>query len=333
MATLTRNVAPGLWVRAPTRTRSLTDCAPWELDALLEEECSHWSEVLSWDFHDVSAAVRASLERGTLRGKLLQRDGRAVAYCYYLSDAGRTVVGSLFATRPLRDQGLEEQLLGEVLAEFGAGRGHDRVECQTLFCTTPRAERYFGEAGFVGRARHYLTCSLEHVPVAPPAAVRLRRVRREDLASVARVIHRSHVGSLDAALNLTYATAAGCRAFVDMLVLRSGCGRFLAGASQVAEDAAGRCIGVLLASRLSARNGHICQVSVLPEAQQRGTGRALVHAALKDFARRGLKMASLSVTVDNRPAYLLYKGLGFRLRRSFSAHARARLPARVELPG
>ena len=89
---------------------------------------------------------------------------------------------------------------------------------------------------------------------------------------------------------------------------------------------------VLLASQLSRTNGHVCQVSVLPDVQSRGLGTVLVSSALDAFRREGLETASLSVTVDNRRAYDLYRRLGFELRKEFAAHAWVRPPARLELP-
>jgi ribosomal protein S18 acetylase RimI-like enzyme len=165
----------------------------------------------------------------------------------------------------------------------------------------------------------------------PPAGIQLRPVRREDLWTASEIIYRSHQGSLDAALNLTYATPAHCRAFVETLVLRSGCGRFDTQASFLAEGPKGP-VGVLLASRLSKTNGHVCQVSVAPEAQGRGLGAALMASALRSFREEGLETASLSVTVENQRAYPLYMRLGFTVRREFGAHAWVRPPAILELP-
>jgi ribosomal protein S18 acetylase RimI-like enzyme len=145
--------------------------------------------------------------------------------------------------------------------------------------------------------------------------VKVRPFRRDDLTAAAHVVHRSHQGTLDAALNLTYASPAHCRGFVETLVLRAGCGRFDPDASFVAETRDGAA-GVLLASHLSRSNGHICQVSVLPEAQGRGLGEVLMASALASFRRQ-----------DG-----LYERLGFRLRKQFAAHAWVRPPARIELP-
>jgi ribosomal protein S18 acetylase RimI-like enzyme len=296
----------------------------------LDEESAHWAGELLWDYTDVSAAVAAGLERRALTGFAVHDDGRPVAYCYYMLDAGRAIVGSLFASRGQRGKGLEEELASAVIAEAQRHPHNSRVECQTLFSTASSADRQFARAGFESRARHYLVRDLAAGVDVPEHPWRLRPLRRDDIPAAAQVIHRSHQGSLDAALNLTYATPGYCRAFVETLVLRAGCGRFDPEASAVAEGADG-IVGVLLASHLSRTNGHICQVSVDPRAQGTGLGRVLMATALASFRQRGLDTASLSVTVGNERAYALYERLGFTLRKAFAAHAWVRPPARVGL--
>ena len=313
------------------RTVPLTEVPTRDLRPLLQEESEHWEEELLWDYSDVSAAVVSGLERRALSGFALRDETRSVAYCYYMLDGGRAIVGSLFAAAGFRGKGLEESLLDAVLSAAQARPGNDRVECQTLFSTSRRADERFARAGFESRPRHYLVRPLSE-PIAPPRpGFKLRPVRREDLAAAAQIIHRSHQGSLDAALNMTYATPALCRSFVETLVLRAGCGRFDPEASLLAEGRDGL-IGVLLASQLSPTNGHICQVSVLASEQSRGLGTVLVTSALSAFRRQGLTSASLSVTLDNHRAYRLYQYLGFRLHKEFAAHAWVRPPARIELP-
>ena len=313
------------------RTVPLTEVPTRELRPLLQEEAEHWEEELLWDYADVSAAVVSGLERRALSGFVLRDGPRSVAYCYYMLDGGRAIVGSLFAAAGFRGKGLEESLLDAVLSGAQARPGNDRVECQTLFSTSRKADERFGRAGFESRARHYLVRPLADAIAAPRPGFKLRPLRREDLAAAAQIIHHSHQGSLDAALNMTYATPALCRSFVETLVLRAGCGRFDPEASLVAEGRDGL-IGVLLASQLSPHNGHICQVSVLASEQSRGLGTALVTSALASFRRQGLSSASLSVTLDNHRAYRLYQYLGFRLHKEFAAHAWVRPPARIELP-
>jgi len=297
----------------------------------LQEESEYWHEELLWDYSDVSAAVVSGLERRALSGFVLRDGARSVAYGYYMLDGGRAIVGSLFAAAGFRGKGLEESLLDSVLSAAQGRPGNDRVECQTLFSTSRKADERFTRAGFESRPRHYLVRPLAGAVAATRAGFKLRPLRREDLAAAAQIIHRSHQGTLDAALNLTYATPALCRSFVETLVLRAGCGRFDPEASLVVEGRDGL-IGVLLASQLSASNGHICQVSVLADEQSRGLGTALVTSALAAFRRQGLSSASLSVTLDNHRAYRLYQHLGFRLRKEFAAHAWVRPPARIELP-
>ena len=313
------------------RTRPLSEVTSRDLRSLLDEESEHWAEELLWDYSEVAAAVGTGLDRRTLAGQVVQDGPRAAAYCYYMIDGGRAIVGSLFAAGPFRGQGIEEGLLDAVLCEAQSRPENDRVECQTLFSTASDADRRFARAGFTGRRRHYLVRGLSEPLAVPRHGFRLRPLRREDLGAAARIIHRSHEGSLDAALNLTYATVPSCRGFVDTLVLRSGCGRYDPEASLIAEGGEGG-VGVILASHLSKTNGHLCQVSVVPETQSQGLGTVLVASALDVLRRQGLRTASLSVTVDNARAYVLYTRLGFRIRKEFAAHAWARPPARIELP-
>lgn len=317
------------------RTRPLREATLRELRPLLEEESAQWEAELGWDFSDVRAAVAAGIERGTLPGRWLGDGRRAHAYCYYMVDSGRVIVGSVFASLGQRGRGLEEALVDAVVADARAERGGTRVECQTLFCSSAAVDGRFAAAGFTGRPRHYMRRELEGaLPAADPPlppGVCLRPLRREELQAAAEIVYRSHFGSVDAALNQTYATPASCRAFVETLVLRSGCGRFEPEASRLAQGPKGP-LGVLIASRLAPANGHVCQVSVTPEAQARGVGRALMAASLHAFRALGLASATLSVTVANDRAHRLYELLGFRVQRTFAAHAWARPPARIELP-
>lgn len=315
------------------RTRPLREAPAGELRPLLDEEAALWHEELGWDFAEVRAAVSGGIERGTLSGRVMADGPRAVAYSYYMVDPSRVIVGSIFATRALRGQGLEDELADAVIEDARGERGSGRIECQTLFCTARSADETFGRQGFASRARHYMRRDLGSEAPAPgrlPPGIVLRPLRRDDLPAAAEVIYQSHKGSVDAALNMTYATPATCRSFVDTLVVRSGCGQFDAEASRFACGPRGP-LGVLIASRLARTNGHVCQVSVSPAAQGSGLGGALVALALDAFRRQGLASATLSVTATNERAHRLYERLGFTVQRAFAAHAWARPPAGIEL--
>jgi ribosomal protein S18 acetylase RimI-like enzyme len=300
---------------------------------LLQEEADHWQDELLWDFRDVSGAVATSLDRGDLVGRVAEDILRPVGYAFYLRETGRAVLGSIFVSQTHRGVGLEEMLVEDLLVEAMGGAAFERIECQTLFSTAPSVTRCFQRNGFKGRPRHYMVLDLARSVIGAPTVpdVRLRHLRREDLDAAAAVVHESHLGSIDAALNLTYATPAHCRVFVDTIVLRAGCGRFDPDSSLIAESADG-VVGVVLGSRLSRDNGHICQVSVRRDVQRAGLGSALVLRALESFRRQGLRWASLSVTVDNERALRLYRRLGFGLRKEFAAWAWTGPALRMEVP-
>src|SRR4029453_1679683 len=166
----------------------------------------HWEEELLWDYKEVSSAVASGVERRSLTGRVVEDGVRALAYCYYMLDSGRAIVGSLFATETERGRGIEEELLDAVVAEAQAQPGNDRVECQTLFSTAPEANRRFERAGFESRRRHYLVRGPGRPGPSGPPPFRLRTLPRDDPPAAADIIHKSHAGTLDAALNLTYAT-------------------------------------------------------------------------------------------------------------------------------
>jgi len=315
------------------RTRLLREAEPRELRPLLDEEAALWYSELGWDFDDVRAAVSGGIERRNLPGRVVADGSRAVAYCYYMVDPARVIVGSIFATRALRGQGLEEELVDAVIEDARAERGSGRVECQTLFCTARSADARFESQGFASRPRHYMRRELTAPVPEPgplPSGIALRPLKREDLNAAAEIIYKSHQHSVDAALNMTYATPATCRAFVETLVVRSGCGQFDSEASRFACGPRGP-LGVVIASRLSRTNGHVCQVSVTPGAQENGLGVGLVSRALAAFREQGLVSVTLSVTASNERAHRIYERLGFSVQRAFAAHAWARPPAGIEL--
>jgi ribosomal protein S18 acetylase RimI-like enzyme len=287
---------------------------------LLEEEARFWREQLEWDYSAVRMALLRGIAERTVEGLVAQSDGRVVAYCCCLREVGRAVIGSLYASAAFRGTGLEEHLLDRVLHETKGAFGSKRIEGQTLFSTAKAADEEFTRAGFTSYRRQYLTLRLAAALDAPAHALRLTRIGRWDLDRAADLVFASHQGSLDAVVNSTYATREQCRQFVESLVLRDSCGTYDVEASFLAYGSGGP-IGLILCTRLSPTNGHVCQVSVVPQAQGCGVGRVLMVSALEAFRRAGLSTASLSVTVGNERAQRLYDRLGFGVRKGFGAHA------------
>jgi ribosomal protein S18 acetylase RimI-like enzyme len=315
IATIVRNAQ---LARLPRDSRALRP--------LIEEESQAWAADLDWDYADVARALLAGLENGSLRGFGFEDSGKVVAYGYYLLDGRRAVLGSLFAAATHRGRGYEASLVDALVADArgnspGGARGR-RIECQTLFTSDQAVDERFRLLGFASHDRHYLRASLAGAARPAAAIAGARSLTLGDIPQAAAVIHRSHQGTVDAEMNTTYKTENHCRSFLETLILRSGCGEFDAEASLFVEGAPGTgALAVLLASRLSRDNGHICQVSVVPQAQGKGLGRALVTHALEVFRARGLGQATLSATVANARAYALYRELGFAPRRVFKAHA------------
>src|SRR4029453_10571357 len=111
----------------------LRDAEPRELRPLLDEEAALWHSELGWDFAEVRAAVSGGIERGgapapggiergSLPGRVVSEGSRAVAYCYYMVDPARVIVGSIFATRAMRGRGLGEELVDAVIEDARAAR-------------------------------------------------------------------------------------------------------------------------------------------------------------------------------------------------------------------
>ena len=123
------------------RTRPLVEASPRELRPLLDEEAALWDAELGWDFGEVRAAVIGGVERGTLAGRVVTDGVRAAAYSYYMVDASRVIVGSIFATRAMRGQGLEEELVDAVIEDARAEHAAGRVEIGRASCRE-RVSRY-----------------------------------------------------------------------------------------------------------------------------------------------------------------------------------------------
>lgn len=78
----------------------------------------------------------------------------------------------------------------------------------------------------------------------------------------------------------------------------------------VAEEE-GRILGYQI-STATPMGGHLARLAVIPEAQGRGVGYALVHDLLMQFDRRGAQVVSVNTQQDNLTSLALYQKAGFR---------------------
>jgi ribosomal protein S18 acetylase RimI-like enzyme len=76
---------------------------------------------------------------------------------------------------------------------------------------------------------------------------------------------------------------------------------------------AGRPVGVLLATQLpETHEWDVGYMGVVPQARRRGFGRELLLLALTEARAAGIERVVLSVDVRNRPAWELYRTVGFQ---------------------
>jgi ribosomal-protein-alanine N-acetyltransferase len=68
--------------------------------------------------------------------------------------------------------------------------------------------------------------------------------------------------------------------------------------------------GGMVLARSAADEAEVLTIGVIPEARNRGLGRALLDAVLAESARRGARMLLLEVASTNTPALALYLARG-----------------------
>jgi ribosomal protein S18 acetylase RimI-like enzyme len=155
----------------------------------------------------------------------------------------------------------------------------------------------FTEAGFSPLAWLYLLeRPLDDLPVAPPAAPPLRRVRRNDWPRVAAV----DAAAFPPFWQLGLDGIADARAATPSSRMR------------VALDATSAVVGYAVFGR-SGRRGFVQRVAVDPGAQGHGAGTMLVIDGLRWLRARGADSALVNTQIDNDRALALYQRLGFRL--------------------
>ena len=74
------------------------------------------------------------------------------------------------------------------------------------------------------------------------------------------------------------------------------------------------------------KEGEIGQIAVVPEWRRRKLGAALLAAALYGFVELGLRWATLSVDLENKPAVKLFKHAGFAATRRYVGFAKVLAP-------
>ncbi len=202
-------------------------------------------------------------------------------YRWAVDEVDRTVAGVAFAAGPLAGLAPEDE---------------ERTMRSLRFAPFARSEMA-------------LERSVER-PISPrDPGVRVRRVRPEDEAALARLHEEAYRGRFDRYLFLEDVDPRrdALRHTADMMHGRWG--PLLPEGSMVAEED-GRVVGGVLTVR-TPRGPLIVDVETVPDRVGRGIARAALSSALYGLAPYGIGRPFLNVTDANRRAYRLYEGLGF----------------------
>ena len=151
--------------------------------------------------------------------------------------------------------------------------------------------------------RHDLSFSPRLLEV--PVRLEYRPYEPAAPAEFHRILQQTYQNTLDCPeLN-------GARGVEDVVAGHRGVGRFDPGLWLLAL-AAGEPVGVLLMTASpDGPEWETSYVGVVPDARRRGFGRELMLKALAEARAGGAERLTLSVDVRNRPAWDLYRGLGF----------------------
>jgi ribosomal protein S18 acetylase RimI-like enzyme len=306
------------------------------VEKLFDEQCDEWLERLKWDYSGPSRLVRDVARQRDLSGVAAVSGDRTIGFAFYVAEGTRCSIGDIYVSTSWRGFGIDRQMTAAMLQTIEALPRLRRIESQCVSIDSDGAIEVFQSRGFHRFDRSFMIVDLQAQTEADRASPRGRRVvqgpdvelkswEEDDFSRAVRVIHRSHRREHDSRINSQYRTEEGCAELLSILTESIWCGSFIRKVSRVALDrVTGDHLGVLIASRIASRAGHIGQISVLPAYQGLGIGGRLVHAALADFRELGFESVSLAVTTANVGAVHLYERCGFRAVHSFPVFYRER---------
>jgi ribosomal protein S18 acetylase RimI-like enzyme len=295
-----------------------------DLEPLLEEECAAWLDELAWDFEKSADLVRRFVDMRALSGSALVEDDQVVGYMYWVLEEDKGLIGDLYIRRRARSAERENALIEAALEPIMLSPSVRRIESQLMMIPyVPGAALPRSECASVF-ARNFMQIDLERSPlgrghVRQPMYVEKWHDHYGDAA--AGLIAAAYAGHVDSRINDQYRSPAGARRFLHNIVQYPGCGAFYRPASCVAFDAlTSKMVGLSLASIVAPDTGHITQICVAPEVRGTGIGYELLRQSLATLRDMGCRVASLTVTASNDDAVALYRRVGFRVVRQFSAY-------------
>jgi ribosomal protein S18 acetylase RimI-like enzyme len=300
-----------------------------DLGPLFDEEASLWARDLLWNFAPTRRRLETALDERTLRGFVVNDQEGACAYATYAIDEDRGVVGSCFALPRARAQGLEAMLTQRILDRLLAERPR-LIDCQTLFSSAPDLVEPFAARGFDSAPRVYMTLSRTDwlATRRDPGPMRSLPLpgRRNDLRSLARIIHEAHAENHGRDASSSFDTLESCERILGQILLDEVCGPFDPHASRRLEDN-GRLVATCIVTWPHHGIAHVSEVATAPSHRRLGLARLCLEESLREaFERSGATAATLSVTASNTAARALYESSGFVPRVSYESHVWRRSP-------
>ena len=304
--------------------RDLREFRAAALESVLRAEEEEWLRVLHWDFRNSSDLVRKFVDMGNLNGAVLVNSLGVIGYAYFVYEDGKGLLGDLYVVEQFRTSYNEHLLMSSVTDQIAATGGVPRVEGQIMMLSAPleKPDRHW--RGYEAFGRAFLARQLPGVAVERnilPGHLAMEPWNPAFQEQAAQLIPATYQKHVDSRINDQYRSVTGARKFLHNIVQFPGCGVFQLSASLAAFDRrSGFLCGVVLSSMVAEASGHITQVCVHPEYQGLGLGRELLRGALELFQSQGCRTVSLTVTIENRGARMLYERLGFRMVRKFGAY-------------
>ena len=296
------------------------------LKALFEEEQRCWREELHWDYRPSLELLRRHVDAHTLPGYAAVLQGEVVGFCFFVYEDQKGLLGDLYVRAAYRGEpsfngGVATRLLEQALDTLEQSPVVRRIEAQLIPFGLEPLDPVFSSRGYTLFPRLFMFRSLAPAGETLAPMPGLRRWEERDFEPMADLIVAAYRGHMDSQINDHYSTHAGALRFLQNIVVFPGCGLFQSGWSVVSPAGQGLA-GAVLASEVAPGVAHITQVAVRPEMQGRRLGRKLLVAAMERAAAGGCRGVSLTVTTDNHRAVGLYRRLGFRVIKEFSASTR-----------
>ena len=299
----------------------LRQTASRQLEPLFQEEQERWLDELHWDYAPSQQLIRKFIDARSLYGFAAFEADAPAGYAFYVIEERKGLIGGLFVSAQFPQLAVSRALLEETLGVMRAVPRLERIEAQLMpFGVT--IDPALLDLGFRLFDRQFMYLSLEEAARdgLPPAGHALDAWDDRHLTPCARLIQLAYANHLDSEVNDQYHSESGALKFLKNIIILPGCGQFLPEASFVARGVSSeRLAGVVLTSAVSPDVGHTTQICVMPGYQGHGLGRHLMEVSIEALRRRRYGALTLTVTSLNTRAVELYRRLGFRTLKTFSA--------------